>query len=114
MQIKNYKQINKGALIATFIIETDVFDKTGAKRGIQKAECAYFEKNDSYWLNSCAKLYETKEGAKKSYNMLSWDSELTKQITRAVREKIHKGDYELREERPAKVIEDFKEEDLPF
>lgn len=114
MQIKNYKSINKGCLISTFVIETDVYDKSGIKRGTQRADCAYFEKNDSYWINSCAKLFETKEGAKKSYNMLAWDAELTKQLTRAVRDKIRAKDYEVKEEKPIAIIEDCKIEDLPF
>jgi hypothetical protein len=111
MELKNFKYINKGCLIASFTLCTDVYDKNGNKKGEQKAECAYFEKGSSYWVNTCAKTFEARDGTKKSYNMLTWDSELTKILARAIREKIKNKDFILKEQPPPEPDENAV---LPF
>ena len=95
MEILELREINKGCLKSAFKLKMPVYDKTGQVRGYSLTECAYFEKdNGNFWLNVAPKEFTTIEGQKKTYNMHTWDEELTKLINRAVHEKIKKGDFQ--------------------
>lgn len=111
MEIKNFKLIDKGCLKASFTFVMEIFDKMGNREGVQRADCNYFEKGDSYWINACSKMYEARDGTKKSYQMLGWDDALTKKITRVVHEKIKNKEYAVAvpKQPQAQTIDD-----LPF
>lgn len=87
MQIKNYREINKGCLKSAFTILI-------AEWGGLEVDGAYFEKEGgNYWINFAAKEYE-KDGKKKSYNQARWPAETQKRLNSAIREKIKKGEVE--------------------
>ena len=66
MEIKNYREINKGCLKSAFTVCIPEW-------GGQEVDGTYFEKdNGSFWVNYAAKEYTTKDGQKKSYNMTRW------------------------------------------
>jgi hypothetical protein len=111
MEIKNFKKLDKGCLKASFRLCTTVYDAQGNKQGDQWADCTYFEKGNTYWLNPCAKMFEARDGSKKSYCMLGWDKELQEKINRAVRDKIRAGDYK---EQAPKEEKPSYEDECPF
>src|SRR5215475_14027650 len=113
MKINKFKRIDKGCLIATFELESDVYGSNGQKLGKAFTDCSYFEKGEGGWINAASKMYESRDGTKKSYNMHRWDPELTAAITHEVRRKIRNGDYEeIQKAPPIKYPEPASDEEL--
>ena len=113
MEIIELREINKGCLKVAFKLKLPVYDKTGQLRGYSSTESAYFEKdNGNFWLNTAPKEYTTIEGQKKTYNMHTWDEELTKMINRGVHEKIKKGEFQKKV--PKQQVPSFDDSECPF
>lgn len=91
MQIKNFREINKGCLKCCFTVAIPEW-------GGLEVDAAYFEKDGGvYWVNFAAKDYE-KDGKKKSYNQARWPADTAKRLNTAIREKIKKGEVERKQQ----------------
>lgn len=110
MEIKNYRDINKGCLKCAFTI---VISQWGG----QEIDCNYFEKEgNSFWINYAPKEYTTREGQKKSFNQIRFPKEVMDQLNRAIRDKIKAKDVIYKTPKStAPVVEiGAQDEYLPF
>jgi len=113
MEILELREINKGCLKCAFKLKMDVYDKMGKKVGHSMTECAYFEKdNGNFWLNVAPKEFTTIEGQKKTYNMHSWDENLTKIINKAVHDMLKRGEFQKKV--PKQPQASFDDSECPF
>jgi uncharacterized membrane-anchored protein len=110
MEIKNYRDINKGCLKSAFTVVIPEW-------GEAEVDCTYFEKESgSFWVNYASKEYTTKDGQKKSHNQVRWPKAVIDRLNKAIREKIKTGKVEHKAPpayaAPAEPIMD--ESELPF
>jgi len=116
MEIKEYREINKGCLKSAFTLVMDLYNKMGSKCGTQEVDCVYFEKeNGNFWINAGAKEYVSSDGTKKSYNMIRWDKETAAALNKCIRDKIKNKEvlFKARTEEEIEKAAPFVE-DLPF
>lgn len=112
MEIKEYREINKGCLKAAFILEV-------AEWGGLQIACTYFEKdNGNAWVNLAPKEYVDREGNKKTSNLVRFRQGILDALNSAVKEKIRNKDFQVKEtkqEEAEKVNKKFEETDeVPF
>lgn len=111
MELKNYREINKGCLKSAFTVVIPEW-------GEQEIEALYFEKSDgSGWVNYAPKEYVTQAGQKKSYNMVRWNAKATEALNKAIREKIKTGQMTYRVQQQAhnfQSIPSDEDEKIPF
>lgn len=103
MEIKNFKMIDKGYLKCAFTLHRNLIDADDGSKFTERNECAYFEKGTTRWINVDAKVYENRDGSKKTFNMCGWDPEYTKKILHQITERIRSGRYEVKENYCIKV-----------
>lgn len=104
MELKNYREINKGCLKSAFTL----FIK---EWGGLEVDCAYFEKdNGSFWVNYAAKEYTAKDGKKKSFSQVRWPQATGDRLAKAIKEKIEKRDVTYAGSAPSSQVND----DIPF
>lgn len=116
MEIKEYREINKGCLKSAFILVMDLYNKTGSKCGTQEVDCVYFEKeNGNFWINAAAKEYTSSEGGKKSFNMVRWDKDTSAALNKAIKDKIKSGNVKYKEQKKEDTFGNIgNNDDLPF
>jgi len=69
MEIENYKAVNKGFIVGKFDL---LISKWG---GMKICDCVYFAKAEKKWISFPCKEYINKEGEKKYYHLIKFDSE---------------------------------------
>lgn len=68
MQIKNFKEINKGSLIAKFDIFFD-------KMGMSIRDCALMQSGSRQWVGMPSRQYQDEHGEKKFYAYVVFSQE---------------------------------------
>lgn len=68
MQIKNFKEVNKGSLIAKFDIFFD-------KMGMSIRECALMRSGSKEWIGMPSRQYQDEHGEKKFYAYVIFSQE---------------------------------------
>lgn len=96
MRIENFKQINKGALVAKF----DVIIEQWA---LTIRECTLFAKDGRQWVGFPARQYKDAEGANKHFNFLYMEKEAKGRFDAAVIKQL-----------PQVPVETEIEVDVPF
>ena len=108
MYIKNFKEINKGCLCATFDLHI-------SQLGMTIRDIAYMKKETSRWLNMPNKKFEV-DGEEKRFSFVHFEPERKKKLEKVCFEKIDNNDFE-RSVPPQDVKEDKQEKsftDLSF
>jgi hypothetical protein len=83
MDITEYKQINKGCLIAKFNIVIPEW-------GVTLRDCSFFQKEDQQWISMPSRQYE-KDGQKKNFDFVVFEKPMKERLQMAVLEKIKSG-----------------------
>lgn len=65
LKIIDYKEINKGALVAQFTVQIDF-------KNMLLRKCKLFKKENDRWISLPAEPYE-KDGQKKFYNLVAFE-----------------------------------------
>lgn len=104
MEIKNFREINKGCLKASLTIVISEW-------GQMEVDCIYFEKEDNtYWVNYAPKEYTTQDGRKKTWNQVRWNKPTMDRLNLVIREKMK----QMASKPVQEIIDDLQEEELPF
>ena len=103
MEIKNFKNIRKGCLTASFVVMIPEW-------GQMEFDCLYFEKGEQYWFNICPKEYTDQTGKKKSWNQLRWPEAIRERLTKTMREKLSL----FLEKKPEVQQTFYNEDEIPF
>lgn len=82
MEIKDYKLVNKGYLVARFNV---VVPEWG---GMLIRECSLFCKDNKKWINLPSRSYEDNEGKKKHFDFIIFEKSVKERFQAACLEKI--------------------------
>lgn len=96
MKIINFKEINKGSLLAKFDVQIDQWG------GLTIRDCCIFSTKDrnGKFVALPNKQYQAKDGTQKSYGLVSFDKEMNQRFQNKCLELIEKGQYEQRTPAP--------------
>jgi len=81
MEIQNFKQINKGCLLAKFDIMVPQWNMT-------IKDCALFEKGGKKWITLPSKQYEGADGQKKHFELVRFPKEVKERFQNKCIEKL--------------------------
>jgi len=102
MRIEEFKQVNKGALKATFNVIIPEW-------GMTIRSCSFFEQNGKSWIGYPCRAYDDPtSGKKKFFSFILFDEKVKPRIEKAIREELSKF-LKVEEERAMEF-----DEDLPF
>ncbi len=91
MEIMNFKQINRGCLIARFDVRIPSW-------GLTIRGCSYFEKDGKRWFGMPSSRIENKDGSVKNYEHILFDKGTRMRLDTACLEKIKSGQYQTKQE----------------
>ena len=86
MEIINYKEINKDAIISSF----DVFIK---EWGLTFKRCAFFRKENKSWITLPNQTYQSKDGVTKSFPLVAFDKDRHNRFQKSCIDKINRGEF---------------------
>ncbi len=103
MKVEEYKELNKGALVATFNVVVPEW-------GMTIRNCTLFEKGSQSWIGYPSRPYDDPEtGKKKYFNYIQFEETVKARFESAIKEEIKKfrGD-------PQPEPQTFDSEEMPF
>ena len=97
MEILNFKQINKGCLIARFDVKIPEW-------GLTLRGCSIFEKEGKRWIGVPSTRLESKDGSSKNYDHVVFDKAVRSRFDSTCLQKIKDGLYQKSQERTESVF----------
>lgn len=103
MEITEYKELEKGALKASFNVVIPQW-------GLTIRDCKYFESNGRNWVGYPSRAYDDPEtGKKKYFSFIHWEEKVRDRFEASIKEELKKHRGKTTHEDP------FEEsEDMPF
>lgn len=106
MEIEEYKEINRGALVSSFNIIIKEW-------GMTIRNCTWFEKDNHSWLSFPSRSYDDPEtGKKKYFSFILFEEKVKVKFESAVREELKK--FKKQEVPQEEVCDFFEQEEVPF
>lgn len=102
MEIKEFKSINKGCLIASFNVIIPEWEMT-------IRNVCYMEKEGKSWIQYPSNQYTNAQGEKKSYSYIVFGERVGPRLTSAIKEQLKKY-----LEKDDKYDELLVQEEIPF
>ncbi len=104
MEIEEYKELNKGSLVASFNIVVKEW-------GLTIRNCTLFEKDSQSWVGFPSRPYDDPEtGKKKYFSYIQFDEKVKPRFESAVKEAVKK----FRNAPQEQLSDIFSNEGVPF
>ena len=101
MQLTNYKKNTVPNSVRKASGTLRITKEDLEKHGPILVECAFFEKdNREHWTNLAGKEYMSKEGKKKNWNMVRWETANTTEMNELIRGLFKHVDADVSEDLP--------------
>lgn len=103
MKIEEYKELNKGALVASFNVIVPEW-------GLTIRNCTLFEKGHQSWIGYPSRAYDDPEtGKKKYFNYLHFEEEVKSRFESAIKGELKKFRGAVQQDSQL-----FENEEIPF